>query len=496
MRISGPSALLGAVALLLPAAAGCARSRSAAPALPPAHNLIFILVDTLRADHLPLYGYRRDTSPNLTALGRDSVLFANARSQASCTFPSVNSMLTSRCGAAFLGQPDGAMGLPAGIPGLAEMLHARGFGTHAVSASPIVRNSPGRFNPRGGFGRGFDTFQEDCVWKAADCVTDQALPHLAHDPRPLFLYLHYLDPHGPYAPPGGYRRRFALGQPAKDFVRKGDPNPIAAWLYRHGPDPGVTAADLSYLVDLYDDKISFFDAQLGRLLAGARAAGLLDDAIVVFAADHGEEFLEHGDVKHCHNLFDTTIRTPLLLRVPGAHPRVVAEPVSNLDIVPTVLALLTAGDGAQASGGAGDDAQLSGARDDAHLSGARGDARSSGAAGPPGAAFEGRSLRTAVLGLPLTPSYQWSAQGALRSVADGRLKLVHDLGTGHFALYDLAADPGETRDVLALRRRDFQRLRGALADWLARTEGGGAAAGVRRATEAEQRLRSVGYLDH
>jgi arylsulfatase A-like enzyme len=450
--------------ILLPAAAGCARPRSAA--LPPAHNLIFILVDTLRADHLPLYGYGRDTSPNLAALGRESVLFSNARSQASCTFPSVNSMLTSRSGAAFLGQPGGAMGLPAGIPGLAEILRARGFGTHAVSASPIVRNSPGHFNPGGGFGRGFDTFQEDCVWKSADCVTDQALPHLAHDARPLFLYLHYLDPHGPYAPPAAYRHRFAFGQPAKDFVRQGDPNPISAWLYKHGPNPGLTAADLGHLVDLYDDEISFFDSQLGRLLAGARAAGLLDDSIVVFAADHGEEFLEHGDVKHCHNLFDTTLRTPLLLRVPGAQPRVVAEPVSNLDIVPTVIELL-------ADGG-----------DGPHRSGA------------PGAAFEGRSLRPAVLGRPLPPSYQWATQGALRSVADGRFKLVQDLGTGRFALYDLSADPGETRDVLALRRREFQRLRGALAAWLARTEGGPAAAGVRRAAEADQRLRSVGYLDH
>lgn len=465
MARSLPSVLL---LTLLPAAAGCGRLPSGAPAaapLPPAHNLIFILVDTLRADHLPLYGYRRDTSPNLTALGRESLLFSNARSQASCTFPSVNSMLTSRSGAAFLGQPGGAIGLPAGIPGLAEMLRARGYGTHAVSASPIVRRSPGRFNPGGGFGRGFDTFQEDCVWKSADCVTDQALPHLARDARPLFLYLHYLDPHGPYAPPAAYRHRFALGRPAKDFVRQGDPNPISDWLYKHAPNPGLTAADLSYLVDLYDDEIAFFDSQLGRLLAAARAAGLLDDSIVVFAADHGEEFLEHGDVKHCHNLFDTTIRTPLLLRVPGAHPRVVADPVSNLDIVPTVLELLAA--------------------------------RSSHAGGsPPGAAFEGRSLRPAILGRPLPPAYQWAAQGARRSVADGRLKLVQDLGTGSFALYDLAADPGETRDVLALRRRDFQRLRGALAAWLARTEGGPAAGGMRRSEEADRRLRSVGYLDH
>ena len=89
-----------------------------------------------------------------------------------------------------------------------------------------------------------------------------------------------------------------------------------------------------------------------------------------------------------------------------------------------------------------------------------------------------------------------SAQGALRSVADGRLKLVHDLGTGSFALYDLAADPGETRDVLAERRRDVPRLRDALIAWLARTESGPAAGSVRRAEEADRRLRSVGYLDH
>jgi hypothetical protein len=145
--------------------------------------------------------------------------------------------------------------------------------------------------------------------------------------------------------------------------------------------------------------------------------------------------------------------------------------------VPTVLELL-AGDGAE------------------RRRGERDDARSSRAAGPPGAAFEGRSLRPAVLGRPLPPGYQWAAQGARRSVADGRLKLVQDLGTGSFALYDLAADPGETRDVLALRRRDFQRLRGALAAWLARTEGGPAAGSVRRAEEADRRLRSVGYLDH
>jgi arylsulfatase A-like enzyme len=490
VAVSAMSAMIGRLAPLAPlapiitmlamlgsgmAAAGCARHRageSAAASRPAVHNLIFILVDTLRADHLPIYGYRRDTSPNLSRLAAESLLLLNTRSQASCTFPSVNSILTSRSPSEFLGQPDGGIGLPAGIPGLAEILHGRGFHTAAVSASPIVRRSPGRFNPHGGFGRGFDTFEEDCVWKGADCVTNQALPHLQRDARPLFLYLHYLDPHGPYAPPAAYRRRFALGHPAKEFVRDGDPLPIGRWLYENGPNPGVTAADLGFLADLYDDKIAFFDDQLGRLLARLRSSGLLDDSILVFAADHGEEFLEHGDIKHCRNLFDTTIRTPLLLRVPGAAPRQVADPVENLDIVPTVLDLLGAAAGPSGSG-----------------------RPPAGAGTSPWAPFEGRSLRPLVEGRPLPPGYQWAAQGALRSVSDGRFKLVQNLVTQRFALYDLAADPGETRDVLGERRRDFARLRAPLGAWLGRTEGRPGKSQGQKAAEAARRLRSVGYLE-
>jgi arylsulfatase A-like enzyme len=466
------------LSLLLPLALAASCRRPAEPAAGdltaggrPPHNVIFILVDTLRADHLPLYGYRRDTSPSLSALGRESVVFESARSQASCTFPSVNSLLTSRWPTVFLGQPGGAMGLPAGIPGLAELLQARGFHTAAVSASPIVRRSPGRFNPLGGFGRGFDTFQEDCVWRGADCVTDQALPHLDRDRRPLFLYLHYLDPHGPYAPtapPPSYHPRFALAHPGKDFIRRGDPGPIARWLHDGAADPGLGPGDLSFLVDLYDDKIAFFDAQLGRLLGRLRTSGLLDDSILVLAADHGEEFLEHGDIKHCRNLFDTTIRTPLLLRLPGGAPRRIAAPVSNLDIVPTLLDLLGLSPpvpGAPPAPG-----------------------------GPAAPAFAGRSLRPLLANRPL-PGFQWSAQGALRGVADGRWKLVEDLGKQRFALYDLAADPGETRDVASERRAEAQRLHAALAAWLARTEGLPVDERTRQAAEAARRLRSVGYLD-
>src|SRR5262249_30071375 len=159
--------------------------------------------------------------------------------------------------------------------------------------------------------------------------------------------------------------------------------------------------------------------------------------------------------------------TPLLLRVPGASPRTVSAPVSNLDVVPTVLDLLGGRGGAPAGSG-------------------------SAASPPAGAAFDGRRLLPAVLRPPLPPALPYAAQGAVRRVAAGRFKLVHDLATRRFALYDLAADPGETRDVLADHRRDSRRLRAAIGAWLARTEGGTAAASLQRAAEADRRLRSVG----
>ncbi len=421
---------------------------------PRPRNVIFILVDTLRADRLSAWGYARPTSPNVDAFARESVRFADARGQATCTFPSANSLLTSRWPAAFLGQPDQALGIPAGIPSLAEILRSRGFRTVAVSASAVVRKSPSRFNPKGGFDRGFDVFEEDCVWQSAECVNREAAAHLQRGGKPLFLYLHYIDPHGPYRPPPTWRHRFATGATDKEWVRKGDPNPIGDWLYKGKPNPGLTPGDLQYLKDLYDDEVAHFDSQFAALLGSIRAAGLLDGSLVVLAADHGEEFLEHGDVKHCRNLFDTTARVPLLLRIPGIDPKTVTRPVQNLDLVPTILDYL--GTGIQ------------------------------------GRSLDGRSLRVEIEGKG-GDALQYGLMGDLRSVSDGRFKLIEDLsGTHPPVLFDLKADPGETRNVLPAERRTYARLRDALAAWLARHEGKGA---VEAAREAQKKLRSLGYIE-
>lgn len=422
-------------------------------------NVVFVLVDTLRADHLGVYGYERETSPWIDAFADEAVFFENARSQSACTFPSVNSILTSRAPFRFLGQTDVPMGIPRSTPSLAEMLRGRGYRTIAVSSSAVVRNKPSRINKKGGYGRGFDLFLEDCTWQPASCVNRAVFPYLKKGDQPLFLYLHYLDPHGPYQPPKPFRRRFARHRPSKEFIRQGDPNPIGNMLYKGAPDPGATRQDIEHLIDLYDGEIAYFDARFQELVAALHEADLWDRSIVVFAADHGEDFLEHGHIKHCRTVFDTSIRTPLILKLPGVSARKVTAAAQNLDIVPTLLDYLDI----------------------------------------PAEAWmlEGRSLRPYIERSGRQPEpFQQAAMGPLRSASDGRHKLIHDLAAGTFKLFDLAADPGETSDVLTRDRRSFHRLRQAMTDWIERTEGRGQVSeSLRKAQEAEARLRALGYLE-
>lgn len=445
---------------LLPVLTGALLLASCSNSAPERPNVIFILVDTLRADHLGVYGYARDTSRNVDAFARESVRFASSRSQASCTFPSAHSILTSRSPVRFLGQRGRAMGIPAEIPSIAEILQKNGYRTAAVSTSPVVRNTPHRVNPTGGFGRGFDVFEEGCLYRTAACVNGAARKHLRReDERPFFLYLHYFDPHAPYRPPRSELRHFRFARPGaseKRFIRRGEPAPILEGNHDGKPVLEVTAADLQHLIDLYDEEIAYFDRRFGELLAAVREAGLLDDTILVFTSDHGEDFLEHGYLSHCRTLFDTSIRTPLLLHVPGVKPRVVTAPVRNLDIVPTLLDY------------AGIDIA--------------------------GLELEGRSLRALMEGKEDgEPRWQLASQAVFRSISDSRFKLIHDLKGGEFWLYDIAADPKETRNVLTQERRSFHALRGSLNAWLARTEGE-AGESVRKSEEAEARLRALGYL--
>ncbi|HEX2252606.1 MAG TPA: sulfatase-like hydrolase/transferase, partial [Thermoanaerobaculia bacterium] len=226
-------------ALFAAALAACEGARESAPPEPRPPNLVLVVVDALRADHLGAYGGTGAATPHLDRFAAGAALFEQARTLAPCTFPSVNALLTGRHPVRFLDQPFGHLGIPAPVATLPEALRRAGYRTAAVSASPVVRASPSAINRAGGFGRGFDLFLEGCTWQDGRCVTRRAADLLALLPEPFFLYVHYLDPHDPYASPMAPEPA-ASGLPP--WVLAGDPLPAARRLYGGGEGGGGVAA--------------------------------------------------------------------------------------------------------------------------------------------------------------------------------------------------------------------------------------------------------------
>jgi arylsulfatase A-like enzyme len=430
---------------------GCARSHPIE--VDPSPNVIIALVDTLRADHM------RGTTPNIDRFASQSVLFERARSQASCTFPSVNSLLTSRHPAVFLFQPDGFLGIPEETVSLAEILRDHGYSTAAFSASPIVRAHPSKENPDGGYGRGFAVFDESCLFREAECVNNRALQWLRKARRPFFLYLHYMDPHDPYRTPRNVPAVFAETHDGPDFVRDGNPNPIADMVYGDGPDVAYSKRDIRHLLDLYDDEIRYFDGQFNGFLQALDDLGLTAATTIVLASDHGEEFMEHGEhVKHCRVLYDTSTRVPLLVRIPGVEGgRRIASAVQNLDVVPTILDYLEIVE--------------------------------------PNLRSNGASLRDLISSGDQGPRVAFSNQGKWRSIDDGKHKLLLDAKIVEPQLFDLHADPLEHRDLYGPEHPAALDLEPRLIRWLELTEGGvGGAKALDAGQKTEERLRALGYL--
>lgn len=310
------------------AATPAAASESAAPG--PRPPVLLYLVDTLRADRLGCYGYGRPISPRLDAFAQGAVLFENALAQTSWTKPAVASLLTGlpprRHG---VNHPED--GLPEGITLLAQRLAARGYATAGFTANAHV-------SPASGFARGFDQF-EYLIQEPNDAaaVNRRVFAWLeSADPgRPFFLFVHTIDPHAPYQPLEPYRRRFAaqVADPAVGSVES-----IRAIGRGEVPVTGRLTADL---LALYDAEVAANDAAFGELLDELERRGLLDEALVVFLSDHGEQFHEHGVFGHGWDLYGEVLRVPLLLRLPGQRQgRRVARPVQQIDLLPTLLTYL------------------------------------------------------------------------------------------------------------------------------------------------------------
>ncbi len=300
-------------------------------------NVVFICIDTLRADHLGCYGYNaRDTSPTLDALAGNSTVFYDTSATAGWTKPSVPSYLTSTYPlqhGAYLGDSKGRLetttdALPADAHTIAEVFLAGGYQTAA-----FVRNAQLRKGL--GFEQGFEVYEDkpgdarEIRWRAQDWLQSR------QQESPFFLYLHFLDAHWPYPVPHEYAFKYVDADQAQRFQRKD-------WrTLRKAINKGevrLEAGEVEALVALYDGAIRYVDDQIGQLIETLEREGLADNTIICVIADHGEEFMEHGKIGHGHGLYENLLRVPWILHLPGEAGRVVNEACSLVDVMPTLAA--------------------------------------------------------------------------------------------------------------------------------------------------------------
>ena len=347
-------------------------------------NILIYLIDTLRRDHLGVYGFERPVSPQIDAFAEGATVYEDAVGQSTWTKPAVASMFTG------VWPPvHGATGwkhkLPENLASLPEVLQGAGYRTGAVVANPhIVRDF--------GFARGFDDFTR-ILKRPSPRLNEVVFDWLENaDDRPFFLCVHTMGPHAPYRPPEPWLSRFA---PRTSEM----PTWTPSWRWPLEARP--------FLLDLYDAEIAFNDDSFGALLRRLVDLDAYDDTLVVLVSDHGEEFKEHGRWLHGGNLFPATLHVPLIVKFPGQTTGVrVERTVQQSDLMPTLLA----------AAGIGKPRRV-----------------------------EGRDLWLEGPSDPLYSHLRLSGTPLQHSVIDPPWKLIRHLETGREEAYRLDLDPGELK---------------------------------------------------
>ncbi|NLV03626.1 sulfatase [Haloferax volcanii] len=303
-------------------------------------NIILLSADALRADHLSCHGYERETSPVLDDLAAESLHFMNAYSASSHTREAVPALLTGE-------YPDTAIDAKYRLATdtVAKTLSEEGFATAGFHSNPFVSRAYG-------FDQGFDTFDDDLHfgkhkvialaqraldklrnrhYARAEEINERSLEWLdsLDDDEPFFLWNHYMDTHGPYEPPGEYATLYTdetvSGRNAQSLYQRAIKDPDS-----------ITDDERQLLIDLYDAEIRYNDERIGEFLDALRERDLLENSLVVFTADHGDAFGEHGYYEHPRYLHDEITHVPLIVRQPNSESGVVETPASTLDIVSTI----------------------------------------------------------------------------------------------------------------------------------------------------------------
>ncbi|MEQ8766969.1 MAG: sulfatase [Planctomycetota bacterium] len=423
-------------------------------------NVLVLLVDTLRADHLGAYGYDRDTSPNFDRLAERGILFRNAVAQSSWTLPSTVSLLTGLYPQTHGSLEGATIRLRDDVPTLPGLLLEKRIATGGFAANFII-------SEKNGFARGFQKLDELFLQPAA-ALNASLLDWIDRQGgRPFFGYVHYFDPHTPYAPPAPFDRQFATGSPdierersvAIRWARLEEENPfylLFDWKvvpevegdFKVTPERELILSEwlVQHWIDRYDGEIRYWDAELGRLLDDLEQRQVLDDTWILITSDHGEAFGEHAFFGHGDNLHDELIRVPYLIVPPGDRKgQIVERPVELVDILPTVLSIY---------GFPQPQVPLvpSGLPGRILAPGDRND-RGAGFAFVRGRAIESDDVVTL-------------ERAALRSA---ERKVMTELDSDSWRFYDLTKDPGEQNALNASELSDASPLRSALDQWTRET---------------------------
>lgn len=401
-------------------------------------NVVLITVDTLRADRLGYAGGRDGVSPAIDALAAEGVVFTNAFSASGWTLPSIATILTGRYPHTH-GATTFNTAMDPALPTIATLLADHGYVTAGFVSHMLLQ-------PAYGVAKGFDHY-DDSVLRVGDPhevataepLTDLALAHLATLRPPFFLWVHYFDPHFDY---------------------------LTYEAHAHfGDEP----------IDRYDQEIAHTDEQIGRLLDALARRVPQDETVVLFTADHGEEFGDHGGRYH-FTLYDEVVRVPFIIRSPGQSPRTDDRLVEQVDVLPTLVSLLGIDDLQSAPG----DDLLAPPPDPATQSVYFARDR------PPGWSQRGVRTRQRKL-IVVEPADTTRVSPA--SIA--RYAGIENVVPG-VHLFHLDRDPMETTDVFSPSDDAASRLLDTLGEHLS-----GGTAATREVTvddELSRKLRSLGYI--
>ncbi len=296
-------------------------------------NIIWILSDSLRYDHMSLYGYPRKTTPFLEGISQELIIFSQAISPSTVTIISLPSLFTSTYTRHLVSHWKGT--LNPRLKTFPQIIKRKGWKTAFISGHGIIGDVRG-------LARGFDYFIDNRRLKGSILVGEAGRWISSVKDKPFFLYLHFMDTHGPYNSPPSFYEDFL-----EDSLYRADKRlspgktdegreEIPRYVYVEGRN------EVDYYIARYDGAIGYVDRNLRELVAFLKREKLWEKTILVFTADHGEYMGEHGlYFVHGNEPYEVVVRVPLIFRIPGIKGKKISSPVSTMDIVPTLLNLLS-----------------------------------------------------------------------------------------------------------------------------------------------------------